>query len=239
MSCRHVQLPRRRTLCTVGCSSLQCGQCQSSVGTSLRVPQTLNPIPITRQQEARVEREGGLADGDAPSPVRRKRIVLDVAVAREERCAGGEREEVVQPAAALKLHHHLWDDAGHHPHEEEQRRQLSRACHGDLSPQPNSYVTLFAKCCLLSPVQHCYNPAESIHGSFEEQNVMTFNYRTHYDSVSISAKETERVFTTPGCNIQTPVCWCEYAAGGARLPLFLATPPALRCWRWKRWQSSG
>ena len=180
---------------------------------------------VTRQQEARVEREGGLADGDALSPVRRKRIVLDVAVAREERCAGGEREEAVQPAAALKLHHHLWDDAGHHPHEEEQRRQLSRACHGDLSPQPNSYVTLFAKCCLLSPVQHCYNPAESIHGSFQEQNVMTFNYRTHYDSVSISAKETERVFTTPGCNIQTPVCWCEYAAGGLVSPCFQQRRP--------------
>ena len=45
---------------------------------------------------------------------------------------------------------------------------------------------------------HNYNPAESIHGSFIKQNEMTFNYRTHYDAVSILAKDTIRVPTKVG-----------------------------------------
>jgi len=45
---------------------------------------------------------------------------------------------------------------------------------------------------------HNYNPAESIHGSFIEQNAMTFNYRTHYDAVSVFAKNSIRVSTKIG-----------------------------------------
>jgi len=45
---------------------------------------------------------------------------------------------------------------------------------------------------------HNFNPAESIHGSFIKQNEMTFNYRTHYDAVSILAKDTVRVQTKLG-----------------------------------------
>ena len=45
---------------------------------------------------------------------------------------------------------------------------------------------------------HNFNPAESIHGSFIQQNALTFNYRTHYDVVSILSKNSERVFTKMG-----------------------------------------
>jgi hypothetical protein len=45
---------------------------------------------------------------------------------------------------------------------------------------------------------HNFNPAESIHGSFIPQNAMTFNYRTHYDAVSILAKNSIRVSTKIG-----------------------------------------
>ena len=49
---------------------------------------------------------------------------------------------------------------------------------------------------------HNFNPAESIHGSFIQQNAMTFNYRTHYDAVSILSKNSIRVSTKIG-NEQT------------------------------------
>ena len=45
---------------------------------------------------------------------------------------------------------------------------------------------------------HNFNSAESIHGTFQEQNALTFNYRTHYDVVSILSKNSERVFTKMG-----------------------------------------
>ena len=45
---------------------------------------------------------------------------------------------------------------------------------------------------------HNFNSAESIHGTFQEQNVLTFNYRTHYDAVSILSKNSKRVFTKIG-----------------------------------------
>ncbi|MAO21170.1 MAG: hypothetical protein CMJ25_10505 [Phycisphaerae bacterium] len=45
---------------------------------------------------------------------------------------------------------------------------------------------------------HNFNPAESIHGSFIKQNEMTFNYRTHFDAVSILAKDSIRVQTKLG-----------------------------------------
>ncbi len=40
---------------------------------------------------------------------------------------------------------------------------------------------------------HNFNPAESIHGSFIKQSEKTFNYRTHYDAVSILAKDSIRI----------------------------------------------
>jgi len=40
---------------------------------------------------------------------------------------------------------------------------------------------------------HNFNSAESIHGTFQEQNALTFNYRTHYDAVSILSKNSIRV----------------------------------------------
>jgi predicted esterase YcpF (UPF0227 family) len=40
---------------------------------------------------------------------------------------------------------------------------------------------------------HNFNPAESVHGSFQDQNGVTFNYRTHYDAVSILSKNSQRV----------------------------------------------
>ena len=45
---------------------------------------------------------------------------------------------------------------------------------------------------------HNFNPAESVHGMFQRQNEMTFNYRTSYDSVSVLSKNTERVMTRIG-----------------------------------------
>ena len=45
---------------------------------------------------------------------------------------------------------------------------------------------------------HNFNSAESIHGSFIEQNAMTMNYRTHYDAVSILSKDSIRVSTKIG-----------------------------------------
>jgi hypothetical protein len=45
---------------------------------------------------------------------------------------------------------------------------------------------------------HNFNSAESIHGSFIPQNAMTFNYRTHYDAVSILSKNSIRVPTKIG-----------------------------------------
>lgn len=45
---------------------------------------------------------------------------------------------------------------------------------------------------------HNFNSAESIHGSFIEQNAMTMNYRNHYDAVSILSKDSIRVSTKIG-----------------------------------------
>lgn len=45
---------------------------------------------------------------------------------------------------------------------------------------------------------HNFNAAESIHGSFQSQNPLTYNYRTHYDAVSVLSQNSERVFTKMG-----------------------------------------